>query len=131
MRKTVLLISLGCLLATTLILSGCSGNRYVGSWKPVPNSTGDNDHMRIDSFNINKDGTFSLKYKDNTRKEVSGTYTMEGEKIVFASAEFRKKVEGTIESDGRLKVTEGERGSAYFLFEIQRVKQWNTFHQKF
>jgi len=112
MRRKVLLISLGCLFVTCLIVSGCSSNRYVGSWKPVP--SGDNDHMRIDSFNINKDGTFSLKFKDTTRKEISGTYTIEGEKILFASSEFRKKVEGTIESDGRLKLVEGERGSAYF-----------------
>ncbi|MDT4895860.1 MAG: hypothetical protein QOH25_937 [Acidobacteriota bacterium] len=109
------LISLGCLLTLCLMLMSCKGDRFVGNWKPVETSGTDNDHMRIDTFNLNKDGTFSIKYKDASRKEVSGTYTKAGDKIELSGPTSRKKVEGSIGSDGRLGISEGGGPVLYFV----------------
>jgi uncharacterized lipoprotein YehR (DUF1307 family) len=94
-------------------LVACKSDPFIGTWKPAP--SGDSDVTRIDSFNINKDGTFSLKAKDPSRKEIKGTYTKTGDKLELSSPDFRQKVEASMESDGRLKVSEGGRDAVYFV----------------
>lgn len=101
------------LVVLCLALSACNSNRFVGSWKPVP--SGDNDAMRIDSFDIKKDGTFSIKFKDASRQEVIGTYTKTGDTLELHSPNTKQKVEAAFESDGRLRVREGDRKPAYFV----------------
>jgi hypothetical protein len=72
--------------------------------------------MRIDSFNINKDGTFSIKYKDpSRRKDINGKYTKVGDKLDLTGPGSRGKVEASIASDGRLGVTEGGGHVVYFV----------------
>ena len=115
MKTRTYLTSLASILVLIFVMSACSSNRFIGTWKPVTNPSGDNDHMRVESFVIGKDKTFSIKMKpESKRKDISGTYTIEGEKIIFTSSDFRKKIEGTVESDGRLKVVEGDQGGVYF-----------------
>lgn len=109
------LVSLGCLLILCMTFVACKSDPFVGAWKPVETSGTDNDHMRIDSFNVNKDGTFSIKYKDSSRKEVSSTYIKVGDnKIALSGLTSRKKIEGSIASDGRLGVSEGGGPVLYF-----------------
>jgi hypothetical protein len=114
MKSSRQLMSLGCLLILCLTFVACKSDPFVGTWKPVETAGGDNDHMRIDSFNINKDGTFSIKYKDSARKDVNGTYTKEGDKLNLMGPGSRGKVEASIGSDGRLGVSEGGGGVVYF-----------------
>jgi hypothetical protein len=95
------------------ILIACKSDPFIGSWKPAP--SGDNDVMKIDSLNINKDGTFSMKYKDSNRKEITGTFTKTGDKLELKSSAFRKSVEATIDNEGRLKVSEGGRDPVSFV----------------
>lgn len=114
MTSSKQLMSLGCLLALCLMFAACKSDPFVGTWKPVANPSGDNDHMRIDSFIINKDGTFAIKYKDSSRKDVNGTYTKVGDKIELTGPGARGKVEASIGSDGRLGVSEGGGPVVYF-----------------
>lgn len=123
MRRYRLWMNLGWLVVLCLALGACTSNRFVGSWKPVP--SGDNDAMRIDSFNINKDGTFSIKFKDTSRKEIKGSYTISGDKLQFSVPDSKQKVEGTIESDGRLSVSEGGRKPAYFRQELVTTSRFS------
>lgn len=106
-RKSV---SLGCLLALCLMLVACKGDPFVGNWKPVETPGTDNDHMQIDSININKDGTFTIKYKAAARQERTGTYTKVGDKIELTVTGERRKVEASIASDGRLGLSGGGPG---------------------
>ena len=100
------------LLCVCLLVAACKADPFVGSWKPVP--SGDNDVMRIDSFNINKDGTFSIKYKDSSRKDITGTYVKNNGKLELSGPDQKRKVEVTLQSDGRLAVSEGGRPPVYF-----------------
>lgn len=108
------LTGLGCLLILCLTLAACKSDPFVGNWKPVETPGGDNDHMRVESFNINKDGTFSIKFKDSSRKEITGTYTKVGDKIELTSTGQRGKIEASVGSDGRLGVTERPGTVVYF-----------------
>lgn len=108
------LLSLVCLLTLCLTLAACKSDPFVGSWKPVESSGTDNDHMRIDTFSINKDGTFTIKYKDGKRKDVNGTYTKVGDKLELKGPGTRGKVEASIAGDGRLGVSEGGGPVVYF-----------------
>lgn len=101
------LVSIGLLLTLCLTFAACKGDAYVGTWKPVETPGTDNDHMQIDSLNLNKDGTFSIKYKNSSRKEINGTYAKVGDKIELTVPGERRKVEGSISSDGRLGMTGG------------------------
>jgi hypothetical protein len=96
-----------------LIFAACKSDPFVGSWKPAPSS--DNDVTRVDSFNINKDKTFSIKFKDSSRKDITGTYVNNGGKLELSAPDQKTKVEVTLQSDGRLAVTEGSRPPVYFV----------------
>ncbi|HEY0379567.1 MAG TPA: hypothetical protein VGC87_21795 [Pyrinomonadaceae bacterium] len=114
MRNGSRLAGLGCLLVLCLTFAACKSDPFVGTWKPAASASGDNDHMRIDSFVINKDGTFAIKFKDSARKEITGTYTKAGDKIELTGPGQRGKVEASVGSDGRLGVTEGGGPMVYF-----------------
>lgn len=101
------------LLGVCLILVACKSDPFVGRWKPDPSSN--NDVMQIETFNINKDGTFSIKYKDSSRKEIKGTYVNNGGKLELSGPDQKAKVEVTLESDGRLAITEGASRAVYFV----------------
>lgn len=113
MKKRIRIAGLISLVALCSVMIACKGDPFIGTWKPAP--TSDNDLMKIDSFNINKDGTFSMKAKDSARKEVTGTWTKTGETIELKGPDLKQKVEASIESDGRLKITEGGRSPVFFV----------------
>lgn len=113
MSKHIRIAGLISLVALCSVLIACKGDPFIGTWKPAP--TSDKDLMKIDSFVINKDGTFTMKPKDSARKEVTGTWTKTGETIVLMGPDSKQKVEVSIESDGRLKISEGDRGPVFFV----------------
>jgi hypothetical protein len=102
---------LAILILCTVILA-CKSDPFIGTWKPAPNTDKD---IKIDSFIIEKDGTFTMKPKDSSRKEMKGTYTKSGDKLELKGPDLKQSVEATIESDGRMRISEGGRDPVYFV----------------
>jgi hypothetical protein len=115
MRNNKRAAALVCFLILSLLAAACKSDAFVGSWKPVETAGTDNDHMRIDTFDINKDGTFTIKYNDGKRKDVNGTFTRVGDKLELTGPGQRGKVEASIVGDGRLGVSEGGGPIIHFV----------------
>ena len=113
MKGHIRIAGLFSLVALCSVFIACESDPFIGTWKPDP--AGDAYWMPIKSFYFNKDGTFSVKFKDATRKELKGTYTKTGNKIDFSSPDLKQKFEAIIESDGRMKTIENGPKPVYFV----------------
>jgi len=103
MRLTTLVGSL----VLVLSLAACKSNRFVGTWKPDENQR----NVVMQTLEVKKDGAWVLTtYKDR----FTGTYKIVGETLQMTEERaVRHTVEASIESDGRLKLIEGDKAPLY------------------
>lgn len=113
MKSHMRILGLLSVVVCCSVLLACKSDPFIGTWKPAPSA--DSDRIKIDSFTISKDGTFSMKSKDPERKEMTGTWTKTGDKLELKGPDLKKPVEATIESDGRMKISEGGRDAVFFI----------------
>jgi hypothetical protein len=91
-----------------LALAACKSNRFVGTWKPE-----DQRNVVAKTLEIKKDGTWHLTTVYD--KQFTGTHRVVGDTLQRTDDNaVRYSTVATIESDGRLKLIEGEKQPIYF-----------------
>ena len=97
------------LVLVLLVATACKSNRFVGTWKPEENQR----NVVAKTLEIRKDGTWLLTTVYSN--QFTGTYKIVNDTLQMTDANaVRHSTEATLESDGRLKLTEGEKATVYF-----------------
>jgi len=92
-----------------LTLASCKSNKFVGTWTAVDNQR----NVVAKTLEIKNDGTWRLTTVSS--KEFKGTHKIVGDLLQMTDDNaVRYSTVATIESDGRLKVIEGEKPPVYF-----------------
>jgi hypothetical protein len=92
-----------------LTLAACKSNKFVGTWKPEENQR----NLVAKSLEIKNDGTWHLTTVYD--KQFTGTHKIVGDTLQMTDDNaVRYSTVATIESDGRLKLIEGEKPPVYF-----------------
>jgi len=97
-----------CCAVLVLTLAACKSNKFVGAWKPE-----DQRNVVAKTLEIKSDGTWHLTTVYD--KQFGGTHKIVGDTLQMTDDNaVRYSTVATIESDGRLKVIEGEKPPVYF-----------------
>lgn len=89
------------------LAAACKVNRFVGMWKPEENQR----NVVAKTLEIKKDGTWLLTTVYSN--QFTGTHKIVGDLLQLTEGnDVRHRMVATIESDGRLKLTEGTSTTA-------------------